>query len=541
MILLRNKYLAATKTTKIKKVTTKTAIMTCVLFLLCCVQFSLAQVLESDFDGMTFVKISAGEYQFGSSSDQVLRLSNELPLPIKISHSFWMGKYEVSQAEWLSVMDYNPSTYQALAPDQNRPVENMTWQQAQDFVAKLNEQAGGIYYRLPTEAEWEYVAKAGQSDIWSFGNDLSALSSYAYYAASGPQARGLTQANPWGVHDLYGNVYEWVQDWYVPFKSENRGACPPLNGQYKVIRGGSVNCETRWLRSASRNLLAPDRSSYAVGLRLVRVDQPDQDPYRSVISCEPVLASMEQVPGLVIAEIPNDLPVYDRGDWPHWIDSDGDCLNTRHEVLESESLAVVSMVSGDHCRVDQGLWADPYTGLNFTNASDLDVDHMVPLANAHVSGGWQWTTEQKRAYANDIIDPEHLIAVQAAANRSKGARGPEEWQPDNLAYHCDYAKIWIGIKARWGLTATNLEWLALLSMLDTCPNGRPLITNPPEVDESLLVQEPDHPGDVVNCGDFNHYDEAFAWFMQYYEEYGDIARLDADGDGIPCASLPGAP
>jgi formylglycine-generating enzyme required for sulfatase activity len=139
----------------------------------------------------------------------------------------------------------------------------------------LNEQAGGAYYRLPTEAEWEYVAKAGQSDLWSFGNDLGVLSFYVYYAASGPQARGLTQANPWGVYDLYGNVYEWVQDWYVPFKSETLGACPPLNGQYKVIRGGSVNCETRWLRSASRNLLASDHSSYAVGLRLVRVDQPD--------------------------------------------------------------------------------------------------------------------------------------------------------------------------------------------------------------------------------------------------------------------------
>ena len=118
--MLINKYLAATKTTKATKAI-KTASMTCVLSLLCCVQFSFAQVLESNFDGMTFVKISAGEYQFGSPSDQALRLSNELALPIKISHSFWMGKYEVSQAEWLSVMDYNPSTYQALASDQNRP------------------------------------------------------------------------------------------------------------------------------------------------------------------------------------------------------------------------------------------------------------------------------------------------------------------------------------------------------------------------------------------------------------------------------------
>ena len=522
---------------------TLSLLKTCALVLLLTnpFEYASAQVIEADFDGMTFVKIHAGEYNFGSPSEQALRSSNELALPIRIAHSFWIGKYEVSQAEWLSFMNHNPSTYQALAPSHDAPVETVTWQQAQNFIDLLNDHAGGLHYRLPTEAEWEYVAKAGQDSMWSFGNDLNALSQYAYYGQTGPQARGLTQANAWGVHDLYGNVYEWVEDWYVPFRHAGLGECPPTSGQFKIIRGGSVNCEARWLRASSRNLIAPSHSSYAVGLRLVRVDQPSLDPYQPGQLCEPTLISIEQVPGLVIAEASANLPDYDRDDWAHWNDDDGDCINTRHEVLMSESLVEVTMLNDDICRVDQGLWADPYTGLNFTNASDLDVDHMVPLANAHLSGAWQWTSAQKRAYANDMIDIEHLIAVQAAANRSKGARGPEEWKPDNLDYHCDYAKIWISIKARWGLTATGLEWLALLDMLDTCPNGRPLITNPPEVDESLLIPDPDHPGDVVNCGDFNHYDEAFDWFMQYYNDYGDIANLDGDGDGIPCASLPGAP
>ena len=529
------------KLTKKIKLTYLLKVVTQVILLTSHVEAAFAQTIEANFDGMTFVKIQAGQYTFGSPTEQILRSSNELALPVRVTHSFWLGKYEVSQAEWLSIMGYNPSTYQALAPSQDAPVENITWEQAQDFIARLNEQAGALYYRLPTETEWEYVAKAGQNTIWDFGDDLNVLSNYAYYAPTGPQGRGVNLANAWGIYDLYGNVYEWVEDWYTPFRHAGLGECPPANGQFKVIRGGSVNCDTRWLRASSRNFLAPHQSSYAVGLRLLRVDQPNADPYQPGQFCEPALVSIEQIPGLVIDEASNDLPEYNRDDWPHWDDDDGNCINTRHEVLVSESLTPVSMMDSDTCRVDQGLWADPYTGLNFTSAADLDVDHMVPLANAHLSGAWQWTMVQKKAYANDMSDAGHLIAVQAAANRSKGARGPEDWKPDNQDYHCDYAKIWISIKARWGLSATNLEWLALLEMLDTCPNGRPLITNAPEIDESILVQEPDHPGDVVNCSDFNHYDEALAWFMLYYNDYGDIANLDGDGDGIPCASLPGAP
>ena len=85
------------------------------------------------------------------------------------------------------------------------------------------------------------------------------------------------------------------------------------------------------------------------------------------------------------------------------------------------------------------------------------------------------------------------------------------------------------------------EWLALLEMLDTCPDGRPQIMGAPEVNEPPPPPPPPHPGDVVNCSDFDTYDEAYAWFNQYYDDFGDIANLDRDGDGIPCASLPGAP
>ena len=99
---------------------------------------------------------------------------------------------------------------------------------------------------------------------------------------------------------------------------------------------------------------------------------------------------------------------------------------------------------------------------------DLDIDHLVPLKNAHLSGWWRWDAEMKEEYANDLSDPDHLIAVTAGANRSKGARGPEEWGPPEQSYWCQYATDWTEVKARWELTMTKVESEIVMDMLGTC-------------------------------------------------------------------------
>ena len=168
---------------------------------------------------------------------------------------------------------------------------------------------------------------------------------------------------------------------------------------------------------------------------------------------------------------------YDRDEWQHWIDADGDCQNARAEVLVAESTVAVTFTSASSdCTVATGRWLGPFTGQTFTAASDVDVDHMVPLKNAHDSGGSAWSAARKRGYANDLSDPQHLIAVDDGTNQSKGARGPEAWKPPLQPYWCQYAVDWISIKVHWDLTVTADEWSALLAMLGTCPGGSPTVT-----------------------------------------------------------------
>lgn len=176
--------------------------------------------------------------------------------------------------------------------------------------------------------------------------------------------------------------------------------------------------------------------------------------------------------GLTVAARGSDIE-YNRRDWRHWIDADRDCQNTRAEVLIAESVAPVSFDpedDGDKCRVLAGRWVGPWTGEVFTDASDLDIDHHVPLGHAHESGGWSWDSERKRAYANDLNHPESLQATSAPVNRSKGKQPPDEWRPDEAASWCRYAADWVAVKQKWELTVTASEVAALEDMLATCDN-----------------------------------------------------------------------
>ena len=174
----------------------------------------------------------------------------------------------------------------------------------------------------------------------------------------------------------------------------------------------------------------------------------------------------------LLSELRLDSPNFDapyvREEWgPGWIDDNYNCINTRHEVLIQESLATTTL-DDRGCNVTGGKWYDYYSDEFFEDPAELDIDHLVPLHNAHVSGASNWPLETKISFYNDLNDPQHLIAVSSSANRSKGSRGPEVWKPVNDTYWCQYAYSWIEIKARWNLSVGELELEALEEMLNSC-------------------------------------------------------------------------
>jgi len=154
----------------------------------------------------------------------------------------------------------------------------------------------------------------------------------------------------------------------------------------------------------------------------------------------------------------NESPiVYVRNEYlPNWSDFDHDCQDTRQEVLIIESKVDV-VLSESGCEVISGSWLDPYTGQTYENPSELDIDHVVPLYEAHFSGAMEWTQDEKRQYSNDLINPNTLIAVYKGANRSKGSRDPANWMPPNNAFHCEYISIWIDVKTQFNLEMDDRE------------------------------------------------------------------------------------
>jgi uncharacterized protein DUF1524 len=146
---------------------------------------------------------------------------------------------------------------------------------------------------------------------------------------------------------------------------------------------------------------------------------------------------------------------YDRERFPHWSDEDGDGCDTRCEVLEAEQ------------RPD-GTWISSYDGVTTDDGSELDVDHVVALAEAWRSGAAQWDTARRERFANDLDDPDALVAVTASSNRSKADQDPATWQPDNPDARCSFAHAWVETKVRWDLTADQAEVDALRGLLARC-------------------------------------------------------------------------
>ena len=245
---------------------------------------------------------------------------------------------------------------------------------------------------------------------------------------------------------------------------------------------------------------------------------------------------------MTVSAVPDRLPDYDRDNWKHWTDVDGDCQNARNEVLIAESRTAVAYRTDRKCRVTTGEWLTPYTNTIVTDPGRLDVDHMVPLGNAHDSGAWNWSANRREQYANYLDDPQHLIAVTASANRSKGARGPEEWKPEDRAYWCQYAVDWIRIKDTWDLTVTKHEYDALVEMVNTCDSPPTVVTRQGQARPTIITPEP--PIEAPETVRYNSCDAAQAAREvriqgtkgngRGFPDWMVPSARDGDGDGVVC-------
>jgi formylglycine-generating enzyme required for sulfatase activity len=231
--------------------------------------------------GLEMVPIQPGEFWMGSPTNERLRKSDEFHHKVKVSKPFWMGKFEVTQSQWKAIMG---TTVQELRPKDgdsvnrgvgdNFPMYNVSWREALNFCLKLNEREksaqrlpSGHGYRLPTEVQWEYSCRAGTNTSYAFGSNALKHINMSRKTLE----VGTYKPNPWGLHDMHGNVYEWCSDWYGPYNHKivlSVDPSGPDKGVRRVLRSGSWGDQPQDCRSAGRQFTYPEVKRTTVGFRL---------------------------------------------------------------------------------------------------------------------------------------------------------------------------------------------------------------------------------------------------------------------------------
>ena len=236
-------------------------------------EYESPSILRCTHHHMKFTRIDAGEFMMGSPEGEEGRHGYEGPAhEVTIYNPFALGTYPVTQREWEAVMVGNPSRFKG----DELPVEDVSWNDVQEFIRRLNDHEGTHKYRLPSEAEWEYACRAGTNTLYFFGNDESMLGEYAWYADNSDDKMhpvGQKKPNPWGLYDMHGNVWEWVQDkWHDNYDGvpTDGSAWESGGGSRRVFRGGSWSSSARICRSAYRYNGAPGSRVESVGFRLLR-------------------------------------------------------------------------------------------------------------------------------------------------------------------------------------------------------------------------------------------------------------------------------
>ena len=220
--------------------------------------------------GMKFVWVPGGCYEMGCGDWTDNCGSDEKPVHEVCLDGFWMGKYEVTQGQWEKVMGGNPSHFKKGS---NYPVEQVSWNDCQNFIEKLNGQGRGQYkFRLPTEAEWEFACRSGgKPEKYAGGGDVGRVAWYTSNSGSKTHEVGTKSPNGLGLYDMSGNVWEWCEDWYGKYgAASEKNPTGLAGGSRRVLRGGSWSHDARYVRCGYRDSNGPDLTFSGLGFRLVR-------------------------------------------------------------------------------------------------------------------------------------------------------------------------------------------------------------------------------------------------------------------------------
>jgi len=235
--------------------------------------------------GMEFILIPKGSFLMGNHENDDKESSSEILHKVTISRDFWLARIEVTQKQWQLLMGNKEIHPEKPSPFHNAnpqyPIVGVSYFDVQRYLKKLNELAQAYHFRLPSEAEWEYACRAGTTTPFSSGLNLSdSLANFnneipSTYSTQGkyighPVPVGSYPSNPWGLHDMHGNVWEWISDWYAPYSPEQAtNPQGPPSGKQKVIRGGSWYFGARNAKSSSRRTHEPGLWGFSIGFRIV--------------------------------------------------------------------------------------------------------------------------------------------------------------------------------------------------------------------------------------------------------------------------------
>ncbi len=218
------------------------------------------------FTGMAFIRVPAGSFVMGSPDSEQDREAQERQHLAAVERPFYLGVYEVTQAEWTKLMSTNPSRFTGCA---RCPVERVSYHDVEEFLARLNQVSNWPGFRLPSEAEWEYACRAGGTE--AYGRAATIDHSRANFKGSRTRPVGSYPPNAWGLYDMSGNVWEWTSDNYAPYRGVSAPDTPAFTPDRKVIRGGSWLFDADSSRCALRYTHRPQDNGPSLGFRLAHV------------------------------------------------------------------------------------------------------------------------------------------------------------------------------------------------------------------------------------------------------------------------------